>query len=767
MSDPGKTESRHTPPTWGGPLTESDYLTLERSWIARKTADDAMLRRVDAVEGRQLVGQGRDRDCAGIYYPYYWPGEASPFTYRVRRDSPDVRQGSDGKIKLERKYLAPLRDGNHLYIPPGVTVEQLHALTIPIVLVEGEKKALALWRLASHETPPFHFIVVAIPGVWSWLGRTGTTSGPRGEKWDVRGPIADLSRIPFTGRRIFILFDSNVHSNERVKSARTMLAQELTGRGAMVNFITLPKDCGVNGVDDLLALWGPERVLQLFEHPEPAHTQHREPSQAELLTHLGEEAELFHTPAGEAYGCIGVGTHHETRSLRGKDFRRWLSRRFYDVRGKPPGAQALHDALGILEAQALYDGLEVPVFVRTAEWKDRIYIDMCNPEWQAVEITAQGWEIVSDPPVRFRRAKGMLALPRPERGGSLSRLRSIINVGEEENWILCESWLVAALRPRGPYPILVLQGEQGSAKSTTEKILRRLIDPSTALVRRPPREDRDLVIAATNSWVIAYDNLSFIPPWLSDSLCRMSTGGGFSIRELYTDSDEVFFDVMRPVVLNGIDHLTERADLADRALILHLPQIDDLERRSEKDVYADFERDLPRILGALCSALSAALERLPHTRLEGLPRMADFALWATAAEPALGFSPGTFMCAYQGNRAEAIQETIEADAVGAAILTFMEWLEVKGETRWTGTCKELLAHLEESVEARVKKSNKWPRNPRALSAQLRRLVTFLSESGVAIVFPPKGTRATHGRRLFTITRINRQSTATTDTTATA
>jgi Domain of unknown function (DUF3854) len=148
---------------------------------------------------------------------------------------------------------------------PGVTLEQLADKQIPIVLVEGEKKALALWRLANHETERPRFIPIAIAGVWNWRGRIGKTGGPNGERLDLKGPIADLSRIQWNDRRVFIVFDSNVHTNESVKWARKGIARELGTRGAKVDFVNLPENCGVNGIDDLLAAWGPAKVLELFE----------------------------------------------------------------------------------------------------------------------------------------------------------------------------------------------------------------------------------------------------------------------------------------------------------------------------------------------------------------------------------------------------------------------------------------------------------------------------------------------------------------------
>ena len=255
------------PPPWGAPLTEADYTALAGSWITSQLADQAELRRVDAVQGREVLCQKDTRDCAGILIPYYWPGEPRPFNYRVRRDNPEYSWGKDGKPKPDRKYLGPPKGSNRIYIPPGVTLEQLQDVTIPLAIVEGEKKALALRRLACHETNRPRFIPVAIAGVWNWRGKVGKANGPKGERIDVKGPIADLSRIAWKGRTVLIVFDTDVSTNESVKWARCGIARELATRGAEVQFINLPEDCGVNGVDDLLAVWGPARVLELFDRP--------------------------------------------------------------------------------------------------------------------------------------------------------------------------------------------------------------------------------------------------------------------------------------------------------------------------------------------------------------------------------------------------------------------------------------------------------------------------------------------------------------------
>jgi hypothetical protein len=233
-----------------------------------------------------------------------------------------------------------------------------------------------------------------------------------------------------------------------------------------------------------------------------------------------------------------------------------------------------------------------------------------------VEIDAQGWRVIDNPPVRFRRAAGMRPLPVP-------KPRS------DADFVLVVAWAIAVLRNHGPYPVIVLSGEQGSAKSTFSAILRALLDPNTARLRALPREDRDLFIAASNGHVLAFDNVSGLPAWISDTLCRLATGGGFAMRQLYTDQDEILFDAARPVILNSIEDIVTRPDLADRAIFLTLEPIPEERRRPEAELWADFEAERPRILGVLLDAVMQGLRRLPETRLEKLPRMADFALWAT------------------------------------------------------------------------------------------------------------------------------------------
>ena len=208
----------------------------------------------------------------------------------------------------------------------------------------------------------------------------------------------------------------------------------------------------------------------------------------------------------------------------------------------------------------------------------------------------------------------MKPLPLPVTGGSIETLQSFLNVRSDADFVLAVSWVLTGLRNQGPYPLLVLGGEQGSAKSTFSAILRALLDPNTAPLRALPRNERDLFIAANNGHVLAFDNLSRLPDGISDTLCRLSTGGGFATRQLRTDQDEVLFDAARPVLLNGIESIVTRPDLADRALFLELEPIPEERRRPEAELWAAFEAERPRILGVLLDAVAKGLAMLPQTK---------------------------------------------------------------------------------------------------------------------------------------------------------
>ena len=467
-----------------------------------------------------------------------------------------------------------------------------------------------------------------------------------------------------------------------------------------------------------------------------------EGKQSNLLISLAETAELFHAPDGQTYATIRLENHCETHAIHRKGFRQFLTREFYKARGSAPGSQSMQDALGFLDARARFDGPEISTYLRIGESEGAVFVDLGDESWRVVRITAQGWEIRSNGGCKFRRAPAMRPLPTPIRGGQIRNLRPFLNVAATSDFHLAVGALFAAFNPRGPYPIVNYQGEQGSAKTTTARVCRELCDPSVIPVRTMPRDERDLHIAASNSWMLTFDNVSRVSPMMSDALCRLSTGGGFATRQLHTDQDEVLIDVTRPVALTGIEDLMERDDLRDRSVILTLPPISDRERRDERTFWAAFHQQRAHLLGALFDGVARAMRDLGKASLAELPRMADLARWVTAGETSFGWSPGTFLRAYREHGKVAARELLAGDRFAVAITENVQ--------EFCGTSAQLLEILNGFV-VRKDRGPDWPMNPRATSGRLRRLAPALKRDEYDVTFDGP-------RRIISIKRTERETT---------
>ena len=277
-----------------------------------------------------------------------------------------------------------------------------------------------------------------------------------------------------------------------------------------------------------------------------------------------------------------------------------------------------------------------------------------------------------------------------------------------------------------------LHGEQGTAKSSASRLLQQLVDPNEIPLRSPPKEERDLLVSAQSNRLLAIDNLSNVPPWLSDGLCRIATGGGFSARELYTNAEEFTLSLKRPILLNGIPDICTRPDLADRAVSIPLEVIDEAARLPESELHARFMENAPVIFGGLLDALALAVRNLPQTQASGF-RMADAMRWAIAGETAFGWKPGTIAAAYRANIAHSALESVEGNAAGCAIRKLLDEAG-KIDLTWS----ELLARL--PVPDSARNGGHWPTTPRALSAAVRRLAPALRRVGITVE-PWKGSDA--------------------------
>jgi len=447
------------------------------------------------------------------------------------------------------------------------------------------------------------------------------------------------------------------------------------------------------------------------------------PAQAEAIVRLAlERYRLGQTDTGEPFAVARKGPNL-ARVFRGgrEAFRAALARDYRRAYNRTANASALADALTTLEGEGL-DTTPEAVGLRVAEHNGGIILDLGDTKGQAVIVRPGGWEIVSPSPILFRRTALTSALPVPEPGGSLTDLRSLLNLSED-TWPLVRGWLVAALLPLMPHPILLLGGEQGTGKSTAARMLVNLIDPSPAPLRSEPRDPEAWALAAAGSWAVAVDNVSRIPGWWSDALCRAVSGDGWVRRRLYTDGDLSVVAFRRVVILTSIDAGAMRGDLGDRLLLADLSRISEADRKTEADLDRNYAEIRTRVLGGLLDLLATVLARPPKTHVPGLPRMADFARVLAALDDADG-ADGLALGLYRAQAGRVAGEVLEADAVAVAILSLLD----RTGGQWEGTTAELL----QAIRPADKFPHGWPETARALAGRLKRLTPALRAASVEV-----------------------------------
>jgi hypothetical protein len=504
-----------------------------------------------------------------------------------------------------------------------------------------------------------------------------------------------------------------------------------------------------------------------------------------LITIAEEGAKLFRTPEQDPHAVCKRAGHQEVLLVNSPQFRVWLRgefkcrekerlqtvarierERMLDMMGalapdsladeplhvpRPPviPPAALATAVAEIEAAALLEGPVEEVYLRVAGHDGKVYIDLCNEKWEAVEISKEGWKIIPSEaiPMKFVRSNAMKELPYPVPGGSVDELKEMLTLPEEnsdESWSLILAWVMQALIPcKGDYPILVLLGGHGTAKSTHTEMLRELVDP--AVVEHEHEKTyhdlKVLYIEVTTSWILAMDNVSQLRDWLSDILCRVSSGGGFKTRSLFTDRDQQIFKGKRPIIMNGISDVVKNSDILDRSLLIDLPPIPPHRRKYDKVLWTEFNERRPRILGALYDAVAYGLLKQDHVVLEDehKSRLIDFDRWAVATEAALGIEPGTYVKARKLSRESASETALEAQPVWRPLFAIAA--DYDANDPWLGTMKELLAELNDrEPDDALRRSKDWPKTERKLSAILNRIKPDLMERGVHIM------KATGSRR---------------------
>jgi putative DNA primase/helicase len=588
----------------------------------------------------------------------------------------------------------------------------------PVLVTEGEKACDAAARL--------------LPGPVHVTNPNGAKSADK----------ADWS--PLRGRSVVIWPDADSPGLAFARAA----AKAIAAAGATsVAIISPPTGVAVgwDAADALAEGWTQERALKLVNSAAPfsdgklprrPRRDERSNAIIDALLHL-EGFELWRDGSSATYATVPTAGHLENWSLRSFPIERWLAGFCYQKTGAAPSAQMLEDIRRLLDIKAYSEGATYEPAIRVGRHNDRLYLDCCDDEWHAVETSAQGWQVIRRPPVKFLRSMSARPLPEPVSGDMIEHLRRYINVANEDDFRLIVSWLVAALRPGLAFPILIINGAHGTGKSVLCKMLRRLIDPDMALIYSAPGNERDLVLAATNTWILNFDNMSEVSGYLADAVCRVSTGSGFRTRMLHTNRDEAVFWVQRPVLMNGIPMLTEAADLGDRAIVISLISIPGERRQPEADFWRDFEIDCARILGALLDGAARALHDVGKVTLTRPGRMADFEKWAMAAAAAFGWTGDQFQTAYRKNQTVVIDDALEADAVAVAISEFMPKEHPEG---WEAPAAEWLIALDNAVSDRVRTARSWPKSPVQLGNRIKRAKPVLEHRGFTIDSRHSGKR---------------------------
>lgn len=374
--------------------------------------------------------------------------------------------------------------------------------------------------------------------------------------------------------------------------------------------------------------------------------------------------------------------------------------------------------------QALLDeavlGPKREFHLRTAELPNGVCIDL--GAGRAAIIDESGYKVTNSAPVSFRPAN---PLPEPQAPGGLLRLRRYFNI-DDGCFQLIIAWLTFAMLPFGPYPVLHVTGEHGSAKSTVSRILYRLIDGGRSAGSPVPDNKRDLDVMAMHAHLLAFENRSSLSNDGSDWLAMLATGAEDGRRANYTDSDRVIFAARRPILINGIVNVITRPDLADRAIVITLRPIPEDKRRPEAEILKQFETDAPHIMAGLLELISFGLRCRGSVTASALPRMADFAMWGLAIETA-HWPAGSFLEAYRATIQSVSDDVMDEDEVAEAVVALLD--QYSGF--WQGTASDLLTWMEGYMRQKSRRAvSRLPANARALSERLGRLKPDLRRHGI-------------------------------------
>ena len=477
-------------------------------------------------------------------------------------------------------------------------------------------------------------------------------------------------------------------------------------------------------------------------------------SQAQKALEIVAEkcSDLFLDQFGSHYAAVRIGEHIETLQLKSSRFKNWVCKRYYESEGDIINSENVTSVLNILKARAEFDGQTRSLHLRIAFAPDStepytILYDLSNKDWQAVKVTPENDWTIENAPILFRRYSNQQPQAYPSREyppDIFDQFMHLINVGDNDNKLLLKCYIIALFIPEIPKPVLMLHGEQGSAKSTLQELIKMLIDPSSILTVTFPRDINELVQKLMHNYICYFDNVSEIKEWISDQLCRAVTGSGFSKRELYSDDDDVIYNFRRCIGFNGINLGATKADLLDRGIIIKLERLPKENQRRLEIIWREFEKIKAQVLGYIFDILVRVLQIRKNGSVEirGYPRMADFAEIGEIISRCMGYANNEFLDAYYKNIRLQAEEAIDAHPIGTAIVILME-----GRLEWIGSATELLSKLEDiATQHKINIRDKLrPKTPNWLSRRINEVKTNLREKGIAI---EKDTSDNSNKRLI-------------------
>jgi hypothetical protein len=459
----------------------------------------------------------------------------------------------------------------------------------------------------------------------------------------------------------------------------------------------------------------------------------------DLLVRLGRQAQYFIDidNRGLAFAEFTFDGTREVAPIKGSEFRDWLTRAFLDATRHSPARESLIAATDTLQALAKRDAPKCKVFVRVGHHEGKIYLDRGTPERDAIEIDADGYRCVAQPPVKFVRPEsGFGTLPIPEPGGSIDALKTFLHLARPRDFDNAVGWVIGCYQGgKGQLTHLFIGGTHGSAKSTTLRFLLGLVDPVGDDLPGAPQTERDLWVVARSRYVMVGDNLKYMSLGMTTAMCLLSNGGVDQRRSLYTNAEESAIRARRPCAMTSTKSILQEADLLDRTTVILASGSFDEEgnedkRRPLEDLADEYAKEQPKLLGAVLGAVSEGLRRqqVGEPSPKGLPRMADYARWVFRCAPGLGWRQDRIFNSYWEAIRGAAQDLCETDILAAATIEFAE----EYRDGWEGSATDLMSLLRVRVGARIANHSDWPLTSAWLSRRLVELSPMFNRLGLRL-----------------------------------